>query len=384
MIKPLLSSSLQRWIELRNQPLQKKMTLKDAYWFHASSGEIEYCKSVIRLLKEKKPQSQIVVSYSSPSAEKLFHNIGVEVDQFIPMSWDQPAQINDLIDYINPRALIFSRTDLWPELIVQCQKRNIKLGIVSFLPKFGLMSLLINKCLLPRFNFISCTNESSRLKLQINFDNLNIFADGDTRYDQVFYRLSQKPRISFQKSDYKILVCGSTWIQDQKVLFAAFKKLKQQNYKIILSPHEVSAQYINPIRAELKTLGLSYTILSESNDPHDICIKEDVFIIDKVGFLPDCYRIADCAFIGGSFKDKIHSVMEALCCGLAVVCGPHYLNNPEAIKYKGRFVFPVEDELGLLDAILNSQTLQKDNILDEVKQNQNASLKVLNRILSLN
>lgn len=383
-LKPFLSSSLKKWLELRGQAFPKNLNLKSTYWFHASSGEIEYCKSVIRLLKEKKPKAQIVVTYSSPSAEKLFYNFGSEIDQFIPICWDQPAQVKELIDYINPEFLIFSRTDLWPELIVQCKARNIKLGIVSFLPKFDLISRLLYNFLLPHFDFISCNDEASRLKLQINFDDLNIYADGDTRFDQVFYRLMQKPRISFKKNDYKVLVCGSTWTQDQVVLFSSFKELKNQNYKIILCPHEVKTEYISEIENQLKSLDLSYTRLSDSTDLFDISINVDVFIVDKIGYLADCYRHAECAFVGGSFKDKIHSVMEALCCGLPVVCGPYYMNNPEAVKYKGRFVFPVADKSGLLAAVLNAQMLHKDCILEEVRQNQNASSKVLNRILSLN
>ncbi|MBY0451889.1 MAG: hypothetical protein K2P92_02560, partial [Bdellovibrionaceae bacterium] len=120
-LKPLLGTGARKWIKLRSQPLELSPKVKRPVWFHASSGEIEYCKSVIRLLKQQNPETSIVVTYSSASAEKLFHNIGSDVDQFIPLCWDTPTATRQLIQQLNPRALIFSRTDFWPELIRQAE-----------------------------------------------------------------------------------------------------------------------------------------------------------------------------------------------------------------------------------------------------------------------
>src|SRR5262249_4644900 len=39
-------------------------------WFHCSSGELEYAKPVIQLLKQKLPDEKILLTYFSPSVEK--------------------------------------------------------------------------------------------------------------------------------------------------------------------------------------------------------------------------------------------------------------------------------------------------------------------------
>jgi 3-deoxy-D-manno-octulosonic-acid transferase len=382
-LKPFLSISLLNWIQLREKKIEKTNNFKSAYWFHASSGEIEYCKSVIRLLREKQPNAQIVVTYSSPSAEKLFHNISSAVDQFIPICWDQPAHVNELIDYIKPHVLVFSRTDIWPELVEQSHKRNIKMAVLSFLPKFNFLNILVNYYLLTKFSFISCANEESKNRLQVNFADLNIFADGDTRFDQVYYRLSEPSKIVFLKTSHKIFVFGSTWPEDEVEVFKTFNELIKNDFKIILSPHEVSSENLSSLEIRLKKMNLSFSRLSNTADLKCVELTTNVFLIDKIGYLADCYRFADLAFVGGSFKEKIHSVMEPLCCGLPVLSGPYYANNPEAKKYLGRFVFSVKNNQEFLQVLPDILRIEKNFILNELKQNKNASLNVLERLMRL-
>lgn len=376
IMKPLLNTKLKAWLSLRNKKIDKNNSFKNSYWFHASSGEIEYCKAVIRLLKERQPDAQIVVTYSSPSAEKLFYNITNYVDQFIPLCWDQPGQINELIDYIQPQVIVFSKTDLWPELITQANKRNLKIGVISFSPNFNSAGNFVNKWLLPQLDFVSCIDENTKNKLSAAVNCQNITADGDTRFDQVFYRLQQEPKLKI-KCETKVFVCGSTWPADEKILFAAFPQILKKNIKIILSPHEVGENNILKIQKELLQLKISYQILSNELDYQQISLEKDVLIINKIGFLADAYRFADLAFVGGSFKEKIHSVMEPLCCGLPVLAGPFYQNNAEAVKYLNTYVYVNQNADNLIKNIDKLILFTKDEILNEMKKNLNASQRVL-------
>lgn len=373
VLAPFLSKKNQVWIKLRNSDYTKKNYFSNTYWFHASSGEIEYCKSVIRLLHEQKPEVSIVVTYSSPSAEKLFYNITEFVDQFIPLPWDEPALINNLIDYLKPKVLIFSKTDLWPELIYQAQKRKIKMGVIAHKSRAG-VSHLLTLPLLQKMTFISCQDEVTKSEL-LTEGLKNISADGDTRFDQVFHRLQQPSRLNIIKNS-KVFICGSTWPEDEAVLFLFFNELKKQNYKIILSPHEVGNSNTERIKNELNKLNLSFQTLSDSPDIHKIDFQSDVLIIDCIGFLADAYRFADLAFIGGSFKEKIHSVMEALCCGLPVLTGPFFKNNLEAVRYHGRFVFSATSSADALSQLKKAVLIDSEEIRTEMKKNKKASEKV--------
>lgn len=380
LLRPILPVKTQELIELRNQKILKIKNFNQTYWFHASSGEIEYCKSVIRLLKQKKPNAEIVVTYSSPSAERLFQNIKNDVDQFLPLPWDRPQKTQELIDYIQPQVLVFSRTDLWPELIHQAHKKSIKIGVLSYNPNMSKLTKTILIKLLPKFSFISCVDEQVKNSLYELDPNLKVQIDGDTRFDQVFYRLSQEPKIKIN-TDKKIIVCGSTWPQDEDVLLNCFQDfIFTHKMKIVLSPHEVSSDNINRIVAKLNSIGLSSQKLSGEKQKLNINLNSDVLIIDQIGYLADAYRDATIAFVGGSFKDKVHSVMEPLCCGLPVVTGPFYKNNPEAIKYHQRFVFSLNNSNDILLKLPSLLQMSKMAILNEMKKNQNASERIINFI----
>lgn len=361
ILRPFLNPKMQDLIKLRNQALEQTKTFakNNTYWFHASSGEIEYCKSVIRLLKEKMPDASVVVTYSSPSAEKLFYNITEYVDQFIPLPWDQPKAINTLINYIKPKTIIFAKTDLWPELVEQAKKQNIKTGVISFNDRHNFFTDFTLK----KLDFIS-----------------TIEKDGDTRFDQVFYRLEQPPKLKLI-TENKVFICGSTWREDETFLFEKFAELKKQNIKIILSPHEVASANIERVQKELNKRGLNFQSLSNESDPQNIIFSKDVFIIDKIGFLADAYRFANVAFVGGSFKDKVHSVMEPLCSGLPVITGPFYKNNLEAVKYLGRFVFVVRSSEDLAAEITKLTRISRDEIVMEMRKNKNASERAIARFL---
>lgn len=376
LLRPFLPSKIKLWIDLRSQKNKALTHLNQTYWFHASSGEIEYCKSVIRLLKEQQPGAQIVVTYSSPSAEKLFYNILPFVEQFLPLCWDTPHSVKNLIKYINPKFLIFSKTDLWPELITQAHQLNISIGVISYNPKFNFINNLINSYLLNKFSFISVIDQKIKNNLiQIGIHR-NISVDGDTRFDQVFYRLSQETKLKFNSTS-KIFVCGSTWPEDENVLFSCFQKITDHDIKIVLCPHEITPATISHLQKELELRNLKYQLLSQEVDLLQISLNTPVFIIDKIGYLADVYREATIAFVGGSFKEKIHSVMEPLCCGLPVITGPFYQNNPEAVKYQNRFVFTASNQEEILNILFKSLSLTKIEILNEMKKNRDSSLNIL-------
>lgn len=383
LLKPVLPPDIKNWIHLRQtNPLPAK-DLSGSYWFHASSGELEYCKPLIRTLKERDPAAKITVTYSSPSAEKLFGNISGFVEEFIPISWDQPTALDLLFEKIKPRALLFSRTDLWPEMIYQAKHRAVPLGIFSFNPKFNFLTKFLYRRLLKYFSFVSCVDEFGAEQLKEVVPTAPISHDGDTRFDQVFFRLSQDSKIDLSKTG-KLAVFGSTWPQDEAVVLKTLSWLKQHGYKAVLSPHDVNEFNINRLKNELQIDQFSVQLLSDSlrAGSYEIQITSDVLLVDKIGYLADCYRYADFAFVGGSFKDKVHSIMEPLCSGLKVATGPLIKNSPEGVKYKDRFVFSATSAAEMIKVFEKISVADKETVTFAMKKNLNASQKVLNLILN--
>ncbi|MFZ3231607.1 MAG: glycosyltransferase N-terminal domain-containing protein [Pseudobdellovibrio sp.] len=383
LFKPLLSNKTKKWIGLRHEKTNLNFKdKKNVFCFHASSGEIEYAKSIIRELKLLEKKSTIVVTYSSPSAVKLFDNISHLVDAFIPIPWDQPNPLRLLIFQLNPRAFIFARTDLWPELIFQLSLNKIPTFVASFNPSLTFLNRLFNLVFLNHFSGIFCTHIQQASALKTNLStSIHISAPGDTRFDQVFWRLAQPSQVLFSL-DFNYAVLGSTWPEDEIHFIPILKSIIDQNCKIFWCPHEVGPENIQRIESILTEHNLNHQRFSNIFSNSTASLGE-VIIVDQIGYLADLYRNASWAFVGGSFKAKVHSVMEPLCCAIPVITGPHIQNSPEALRYSQiiindiRIVQVVHDSEEFLTALVQLKSLQlkdfKKILIGHLEQNRNAS-----------
>lgn len=304
-------------------------------WIHASSGEFEYAKPVIRQLKQQHPNIPILVTYFSPSYRKQISGFP-GVDHAEPLPLDLPGPVHDFLKFYRPRIALFSRTDLWPEVLRQTQRRRIPSILFSCTrPPFRGWRHITRFFYSVFYSFIDqihCVSKVDQITLR-SLTETPVTIAGDTRYDQVAHRLENGQDFSslILPSTVPRFIAGSTWPEDEAILLPALTPfLRAQKAQLILCPHEPTPSHLKMIQDNLKGLGLSYSLFSEGKT----WSGNDVLLIDKVGVLADLYAYADFAIIGGSFKSKVHSVMEALGAGLPVLVGPFYENNREATEFK--------------------------------------------------
>jgi 3-deoxy-D-manno-octulosonic-acid transferase len=160
---------------------------------------------------------------------------------------------------------------------------------------------------------------------------------GDTRFDRVYQKsvdaMDKKLIQHLILEDKKVLVAGSTWEQDEEVILPAFSKLirYEKDVILIIAPHEPSLLHLEKIENEfagiLKTIRFWH--LNNYTD-------ERVIIIDSIGILLTLYTYADVAFVGGSFKQNIHNVLEAAVYGIPVMFGPKINNSQETKELQKR------------------------------------------------
>ncbi len=304
-------------------------------WIHASSGEIEYAKPVIRQIKLLYPEIPILLTYSSPSAKRLIGK-DLPIAAALALPWDLPGPMTFFLAKYQPKCLLIARTDVWPEMIYQCYRAKIPslLFSTTLAPQFRRHLPFAKQ--LNRFKFghvskISLVSSQDELEFKKLGVKSEMIVDGDSRYDQVFYR--QENQLVNLKLNLrppakeKTIILGSTWPEDDEVLFPCLPFLMQQGFQFILAPHEVDEQRIQQITAAIKLPTKRYTT-AEVWDP-----KSEVLIVDQIGCLFEIYNWGFASFVGGSFKAKVHSVMEPLSWGHLVSVGPYFQNNREAVEF---------------------------------------------------
>lgn len=314
-------------LKLRSNSSKKAATSKDKVWIHAASGEFEYAKSLIASVKKKHPNLEILVTYFSPSYEKIVAAFP-GVDLALPLPIDTPSACQSFLKKYKPQLLLIARTDLWPEMLYQCHLKKIPALLFSATSKKQNLISKVSKRFTHKYiKAIYCVTEKDKLNIETYFKG-PVKVIGDTRYDQVNHRLQTPCTLNFDFSCVeKIITLGSTWPEDEKVLIPAIAS--QKKYKFVIAPHEPTATHIKSIQDQLESLDISWQLYSQSEK---WC--SDALIIDQIGLLADIYRFSDVTFVGGSFKSKVHSVMEPIGAGNLVIVGPKNKNNREAQIFK--------------------------------------------------
>ena len=164
--------------------------------------------------------------------------------------------------------------------------------------------------------------------------NITIRNLGNPRYDMVFnfaknYKTKSSENILLRE---KIIIVGSTHLEDDFMIIPSLCILikKYPDLKILHVPHDPDNVVIENINVAYKAAGYNPIIL-KTIDCFELP-KNQITILNAVGYLSKLYWFGQLAFIGGGMSSGIHNVMEPAVAGLPTIFGPRYSHAPEAEK----------------------------------------------------
>ena len=360
--------------------------LLPVYWFHcASLGEWEQTIPVVEQIKNVK-NSFVLVSFYSPSGfENAKRTDLIDLKIYLPV--DTSAGYNLIFEKFKIRAIIFTRYDIWPNLVRKASLLNIPLILIG--AEFRQGSRYLNKSsffgnLLKRFVYISC-NDLNSYDLIKKAGFLNASLDGSPKIERAF-DLTAHPQhndhISSWKGNDKVIVAGSVWQEEITLIHDCIKGENLNNLKWIIAPHEPSSAMIALLKARFGTEMILYSEFIQH--PSD----KKIIVIDSIGLLSKLYYYADLAVIGGGFGKGIHNILEPACYGIPVIAGPNYTKFSEASILIELGVFnPVnnfEQFRNTLDGLLSNES-RLDSIKSAInkfaKNNKNVSETISARII---
>ncbi len=350
------------------------------YWFHcASLGEFEQAKPVIELLKEKNPETSIVISFFSPSGYEQRKDYELaEYVFYLPL--DTPANAEKLVALIKPKAVLFVKYEIWYFCLKSLFKHKIPVYLISanFRKEQGIFSIwgkwLFN--LLPQYTQIFVQNKTT-FELLKRKGLTNITMSGDTRYDRVIQNaenIKENEIIASFKGVAPLLILGSSWPAEEDILDRYLErilkdKLKpveniKQHYKIIIAPHDISERHIKSI---MEKFNLHEPFLYTGKQPYP---NSNLMIMNTIGHLASAYYYADVAFVGGGFTGQLHNILEPLSFGVPVITGPVHTKFPEAQMAKNS---------GVLFETTDASSFNNNlNIIEQNRLNDKARLFIGN------
>ncbi len=333
-VTSLFNAKAKMWISGRkSQEIRIKNKESEILWFHcASLGEFEQARPLIEKSKIQNPTSKIVLTFFSPSGYEIRKNYsGADYIFYLPM--DTPSNARKFIEQINPQKVFFIKYEFWFNYLNELKRKNIPTYLVSgifrenhyFFKPYGNWFV---KQLSSFTHFYLQDQTSEKLLKQKGFKNTTVC--GDTRFDRVndiAKNVKSFPLVEQFKQGKDILIVGSSWKEDEKIISDSNNQLlATNNYKLIIAPHEIDENHIQFIIQQFS----DSKIVRYSNANSENVKTADVLIIDNIGMLSSLYQYGNIAYIGGGFGKGIHNILEAATFGLPVIFGTNYHKFNEA------------------------------------------------------
>ena len=352
---------LELWVK-QNKP-GKKIVLIHA----ASLGEFEHVKPLLHHFKNDYATTNIV-TFFSPSG--YLHVKAYDyLDFYIYMPFDTRSSWKIVYQLLAPALIIVAKHDVWPQQIWTARDLKIPIFLInaSLAENSTRTKPLIKNFLNSVYNDftqIYPISEEDKQRFNIHYPGCYVQIMGDTKYDQVVLRkqAAEKQNLLSERwcKGKFILVAGSTWPEDEEHLFPALRELliKYEFIKLILIPHQPDEKALKAQKECFKDWEICLF------SARDELREQRVLITDAVGYLAGLYLYARVAYVGGSFRQGVHNVMEPAIFGIPVLYGPVHKNSYEAIKLAenngGVIVRNKEDILRWLDVFIQDADLCKE------------------------
>ena len=352
---------------------------EEAILIHFSSvGEFNLSQELIEKILESGKKEKIILSVMTDTGfsvvnKKYSENDNVKVFYF-PL--DDFFVLRKIYKKYKIRKTIIIETEIWPNLYYFAAK-NGKLFIVN-----GRLTERKLKSYLKFKWFIRNTvNRAEKIMVQSDFDKkryekLGISENKIKVYKNLKYSIKYN-EISDEKKKYyfdtvldknkKIIVCGSTRPDEEKIWLEVLKRINQNNeYQLVLVPrHLERIGEIEKIILEKfsKKDYLLLTAIEKNKINLEAENKKEIVIIDKMGILTDFYQLADFVFVGGTLVNiGGHSILEPLFYGKKPIIGKYFQNIEEIVRDL--------QELGFIEIVEN-----ENEIIEYLKKSENVNTK---------
>jgi 3-deoxy-D-manno-octulosonic-acid transferase len=379
-----ISAKARAWVQGRRGSWQrleaKRERLNGCLWMHcASVGEFEQGLPVLEAIKRERPGMPVLITFFSPSgyAARKHFPLADHVE-YLPL--DSAANAKRFIDIVRPAAVLWVRYEFWYHWLHALRERGVATYLISgifrddqpFFKWYGRSHCAMLRC----FTRLFVQDEGSRERLAaLGIGNVQVC--GDTRFDRVdaiarsggAFPIGQ----AFHRAmDAPVLIAGSTWPADERLLNDAFSGMPQPP-RVIVVPHEPLPSALNKVEGSFPQPTIRWSELERrlaESPTRDAQVPPDedpffarTLLVDRMGLLARLYQHADVAYVGGGFTGGIHSILEAAAWGRPVIFGPRHRKFIEAralIEAGGGFEVRDAAELrSLLSRLLHDRSVRE-------------------------
>ena len=368
---------LQR-VGLYEAPLKAKIRERSRVWIHAVSvGETYVALQFMEEWRRTQSEVAFVMSVNTSTARVLAEKSLNPEDVLVYFPLDFAPVIRRVLNLIQPRMLVLTECEFWPNLIRQAKASDCSVLLIN-----GRMSdhsfrgyLRFRRLFSPVLNLVDCLcvqGDSDRQRyMALGVASDKVLTTGSAKYDVALKAPGSSEqaalilRMAGMSIDDLILLGGSTWPGEEDVLLDYFAEARQRypGLKLVLVPRH--AERRDEVVTAIQQRGLRFIQRSQgmTRNPGEC---PHVLLVDTTGELKHLYTAATVIFVGKSLiQHGGQNIIEPAACGKPVVVGPNmenFADITDEFKAQGGLI-QVVDGAGLtraIDALLGDRSLREE------------------------
>ena len=317
-------------------------------WLHAVSlGEMSAAAPLLSALRRRYPQLPLVVTTATPAgrarAEALLPK-GADI-RFLP--YDTPGSVRRFLARTQPRVAIIMETELWPNLLRECERRGVPVLLASArlsaksVSRYRRFGALFSGVFTPNLIVAAQTSGDAERFRSIGAAAGRIHVTGNVKFDLELAagvtQAGQELRAALG-AHRPVWIAGSTHAGEEEQVLDAQVLLQAAAPHVLLVLVPRHKDRFAAVADLLTRRGVVFARRSQMASRADapplpdapLPILAPVLLADTVGELALLYACADVAFVGGSLVPiGGHNLLEPAALGLPVLTGPSYRNSEE-------------------------------------------------------
>ncbi len=252
-----------------------------------------------------------------------------------------------------PQQVVLVELELWPNLIRETFRRGIALALINgrisershrgYRRIRPLISRLLAKC-----DLLAVQSSTYRERLMdLGAPPQRIEVTGSVKFDGTPEAVNDVAADQLRRSfglgpEHHVLVAGSTHGPEERHVLDTYRELKAEFPKLRLLLVPRHQERFDEVARLVQSCGfpLLRRTSTESCSSGDGAsantvssgLEPPVLLLDTLGELSQCWRLASIAFVGGSLmKRGGQNMIEPAGCGAAVLVGPHTHNFHDVV-----------------------------------------------------
>ncbi|MGE4349462.1 MAG: lipid IV(A) 3-deoxy-D-manno-octulosonic acid transferase [Candidatus Berkiella sp.] len=366
-------------------------------WVHAVSvGEVISAIPLIKGLLLQHPTASLLVTTTTPTGSErvqvAFKDILGKRIYHCYLPYDFPFAFNNFFSRLKTKLLIVMETELWPNLLHNCYRRNIPVVIINgrlspvSVKRYRWLGTMMKEMSRPIQKVAAQSEIDKKRFISLGFDAHKVSNTGNIKFDfelpAYLPQEGEKLRHLLGQERF-VWIAASTHEGEESAVLKVYQALKTQFPKVLLFLVPRHPDRFEKVASLCEDAGLHIKRRSKKQMPEP---NTDVYLGDTMGELPLFYAASDLAFVGGSLQPiGGHNLLEPAALGLPVLTGPHLFNFVEIsqkLVIAGGTVIvqdalALEQQLKILIADTHKRQELGQNAKAVVQNNKGALEKVL-------